>query len=203
MGHSLWRENGSAVYNSYWFSPAQSFLGPSPVRLVTIFYWLRFETPPIWRARSPYLYPPGTGLTAPSLPGLQNSKSKSKSKSKLLYVWRLTANQFVLASSTLRLTTRDFFPQLNPCDKPVEKLTFLVIYCHTKLQSQLRCQIPSHFRSHCFKTRPFPPVSRRLFLNVCDNCTIILLHVQHLMCTLFRKFGIVLMLVLYDKSFLQ
>jgi hypothetical protein len=29
--------------------------------LVTIFYCLRFETPPTWRARSPYLYPPATG----------------------------------------------------------------------------------------------------------------------------------------------
>jgi hypothetical protein len=38
----------------------------------------------------------------------------SKSKSKSLYDWRFTANQFVLASSPLRLTTRDFF-QLNPC----------------------------------------------------------------------------------------
>jgi hypothetical protein len=27
----------------------------------TIFYSLRFETHPTWRARSPYLYPPGTG----------------------------------------------------------------------------------------------------------------------------------------------
>jgi hypothetical protein len=25
-----------------------------------IFYFLRFETPPTWRARSPYLHPPGT-----------------------------------------------------------------------------------------------------------------------------------------------
>jgi hypothetical protein len=33
-----------------------------------------------------------------------------KPKSKLLYDWRLTANQFVLASSPLRLTTRDFSP---------------------------------------------------------------------------------------------
>jgi hypothetical protein len=31
------------------------------LRLMTIFYCLRFETPPTWRARSPYLYPPGTG----------------------------------------------------------------------------------------------------------------------------------------------
>jgi hypothetical protein len=39
-------ENGSAVYNSCWSSPAQPFLGTSPVGLVTIFYCLRFETPP-------------------------------------------------------------------------------------------------------------------------------------------------------------
>jgi hypothetical protein len=32
----------------------------SRVGLVTTFYYLRFETPPTWRARSPYLYPPGT-----------------------------------------------------------------------------------------------------------------------------------------------
>jgi hypothetical protein len=37
VGRSLWRENGSAVYNCCWFSPAQSFLGSSPARLVTIF----------------------------------------------------------------------------------------------------------------------------------------------------------------------
>jgi hypothetical protein len=30
------------------------------VGLITTFYYLRFETPPTWRARSPYLYPPGT-----------------------------------------------------------------------------------------------------------------------------------------------
>jgi hypothetical protein len=33
---------------------------PSPVGLMTKFYTLSFETPPTWRARSPYLYPPGT-----------------------------------------------------------------------------------------------------------------------------------------------
>jgi hypothetical protein len=29
--------------------------------LMTTFYFLRFETPPTWRARYPYLYLPGTG----------------------------------------------------------------------------------------------------------------------------------------------
>jgi hypothetical protein len=37
------------------------FSGPSPAGLKTIFYCLRFETAPTWRARSSYSYPPGTG----------------------------------------------------------------------------------------------------------------------------------------------
>jgi hypothetical protein len=41
---SLWREDGSAVYNCCWSSSAQSFSGPSPVGLVTIFYSPRFKT---------------------------------------------------------------------------------------------------------------------------------------------------------------
>jgi hypothetical protein len=43
-------------------STAQSFSGPSPAGLMTTFYCFRFETPPTWRARSPYLHPPGTEL---------------------------------------------------------------------------------------------------------------------------------------------
>jgi hypothetical protein len=39
----------------------QSFSGLSPAGLMTIFYCLRFETPPTRRARSPHIYPPGTG----------------------------------------------------------------------------------------------------------------------------------------------
>jgi hypothetical protein len=38
-------------------SPAHSFSARS---LVGLFYSLRIETPPTWRARSPYLCPPGT-----------------------------------------------------------------------------------------------------------------------------------------------
>jgi hypothetical protein len=45
VGRSLWRENGSAVYNCCWSSPVQSLSGPSPGELVTISYCLRFETP--------------------------------------------------------------------------------------------------------------------------------------------------------------
>jgi hypothetical protein len=36
VGCPLWREDGSVVYNCYWFLPAQSFTGPSLVGLVTI-----------------------------------------------------------------------------------------------------------------------------------------------------------------------
>jgi hypothetical protein len=36
-------------------------LGSESEGLMTIFYCLKFETPKTWRARSPYLYPPGTG----------------------------------------------------------------------------------------------------------------------------------------------
>jgi hypothetical protein len=57
----LWREDGSVVYNCCWSSPAQSFSDSSPAELVTIFYCLKFETLPTWRARSPYLYRPGIG----------------------------------------------------------------------------------------------------------------------------------------------
>jgi hypothetical protein len=47
-------------------SSALSFSSPSPVRLMTIFYSLRFQTPPTWRAKSPYLYPQEHGC--PVLP---------------------------------------------------------------------------------------------------------------------------------------
>jgi hypothetical protein len=40
VGRSLWRENGSAVYNFCWSSPAQSFLFPSQAELMTEFYCL-------------------------------------------------------------------------------------------------------------------------------------------------------------------
>jgi hypothetical protein len=39
----------------------QTFLEPSLTGLVTIFYCLGFETSSPWRARFPYLYPPGRG----------------------------------------------------------------------------------------------------------------------------------------------
>jgi hypothetical protein len=52
---------------------------------------------------------PATGCSLPSL------AVKSESNPELLHDWRFTAIQFILAPSPLRLTSRDFFHQLNPC----------------------------------------------------------------------------------------
>jgi hypothetical protein len=44
VGRPLWREVGSVFCICYWPLPAQSFSGPSPLGLETIFYCLRIET---------------------------------------------------------------------------------------------------------------------------------------------------------------
>jgi hypothetical protein len=44
VGHPLWREVGSVLCTCCWPLPAQSFSGPSPLGLETIFYCLTFET---------------------------------------------------------------------------------------------------------------------------------------------------------------
>jgi hypothetical protein len=48
-------------YNCCSAAPAQSFSGPSPAGLMTMFHCLRFETPTTCRTKSLYLYLPGTG----------------------------------------------------------------------------------------------------------------------------------------------
>jgi hypothetical protein len=45
----------------------------------------------------------------------RDSLNYFQSESELLYDWRFTANQFVLATSPLRPTTRIFISQLNTC----------------------------------------------------------------------------------------
>jgi hypothetical protein len=55
------RVKGAVAHNCYCASPAQSFSGLSPARLVTIFYCLKFKTPKTWKARSPYLHLPAIG----------------------------------------------------------------------------------------------------------------------------------------------
>jgi hypothetical protein len=41
---SLWREDGSVVYNCSWPLTVQTFSGPTPMGLVAIIHCLRFET---------------------------------------------------------------------------------------------------------------------------------------------------------------
>jgi hypothetical protein len=65
---ALWREDRSVVYNIGWSSPVHSFSVPNPPRLMTIFFCFIFKTLKTWRARSPYLYPPGTGLPSYTTP---------------------------------------------------------------------------------------------------------------------------------------
>jgi hypothetical protein len=61
MGRHLLTRERVCLLQLLLSSPAQSFSGPSPAGLMTTFYCLRFETPPTWRTRSLYFYPPGTG----------------------------------------------------------------------------------------------------------------------------------------------
>jgi hypothetical protein len=44
VGRPLWRENGSVFCMCRWPLPAQSFSGPSPLGLATVFYCLSSET---------------------------------------------------------------------------------------------------------------------------------------------------------------
>jgi hypothetical protein len=44
VGRPLWREDGSVFCTCCWPLSAQSFSGPSPLALATVFYCLRFES---------------------------------------------------------------------------------------------------------------------------------------------------------------
>jgi hypothetical protein len=61
----LCREDGSAIYSAIASGPCQSSHSwvkvPQNSRL---YFTVSSETPPTWRARSPYLYPPGTGWSS-------------------------------------------------------------------------------------------------------------------------------------------
>jgi hypothetical protein len=57
MERPIWQEDGSIIYSCCWSSPVQFLLGPNSAGLVTKCYCLSFGTPPVWRARFPYLFP--------------------------------------------------------------------------------------------------------------------------------------------------
>jgi hypothetical protein len=63
------KKRRSVVWNCLWFSPAQSFSGPSPLGLVTIFYCLRIETslssPPMTRNTTVEIFDPASTRDCP------------------------------------------------------------------------------------------------------------------------------------------
>jgi hypothetical protein len=50
MSHPLWREDWSVIYNCCWFSPAQSFSGPSTARQMNTCYYEWW-----WVSTAPYI----------------------------------------------------------------------------------------------------------------------------------------------------
>jgi hypothetical protein len=58
----IWLEGGSVVYNCCWSLPEQSFSGPSPAGLTTIFSCHRFETPLTWNGQVPMFISPRKGV---------------------------------------------------------------------------------------------------------------------------------------------
>jgi hypothetical protein len=57
VGHPPCWQDGSIVYNRCWASPVQSSLGLSPIRVMIMFYCLKFETLQTWWA-SHHIYIP-------------------------------------------------------------------------------------------------------------------------------------------------
>jgi hypothetical protein len=140
VGRSLWRENGSAVYNCCWSLPAHSFLDQSLTGLLTIFYCLRFETlqpggpgPRIYIPpnRVTQLYPQALGsvfvascdsqqtYSNPPPRGITLPQSRLKVKVKVKVTLRLAVYRQSVCLGVKPLETHDqrfFFLQLNPCD---------------------------------------------------------------------------------------
>jgi hypothetical protein len=112
------------LLNCCWPSPAQWFFVPSPAGLMTIFYsltalgafrllwWLLVGwVNCCWASPvQPVLIPSPAGLMTTTLSRIWESCNLwLLSVSELFYDWRFTANQFVLASSLLRLMIRIAF----------------------------------------------------------------------------------------------
>jgi hypothetical protein len=97
----------SVVYSCCWASPAQSFSGPNPAGLMTIFYCLKFETSPTWRASFLYLFLPGRGrlphhwVWSPSLSLDMDPIENTASNSYSIFVCIFVVTEVCLPSHSL------------------------------------------------------------------------------------------------------
>jgi hypothetical protein len=146
---SLMREQVCRLQLLLW--PPERFSGMSPAKIMTIFYCLRFETPQLG-GPGPRTYipqeqggpviPSGTGFpfrrllrfagllwkySNPPIRGEYKYRySESESESELLYYWRFTANQFVLAPRPLTLTTSEFFNCMGSIENTASNISSIV-----------------------------------------------------------------------------
>jgi hypothetical protein len=110
VGHSLWREDGSVVYNCCWPRHCSHFRVRVPWDLWPYFTVsesrLPFSSCPTNRRATVEVFHPASTRECPRI---SVSQSVSQSESELLYDWRFTDSQSVLAPSPLTLTARIFF----------------------------------------------------------------------------------------------
>jgi hypothetical protein len=111
---TCWQMKGRLLY--------RCVVWQSPAGLKAIFHCLRFETPPQLGGPGSRIYTPRHWVPFSSHLNTRRAglwwrySNKPPPGSELLYDWRFTANQFVLAPRHLRITTQFFFfLQLNPC----------------------------------------------------------------------------------------
>jgi hypothetical protein len=96
VGRPLWREDGSVVYNCCWFSPAQSFSGPSPVGLVTIFILSQIRDISNLEGQVPVFISPGNRVpfaSSPTLYSLFVDRSGNSDCATLSWLKHLDASQ--------------------------------------------------------------------------------------------------------------
>jgi hypothetical protein len=124
-----------------------------------------------------------------SLCWINTTKAESGSESELLYDWRFTANQFVLATSPLRLTKSNFIFQLNTCGYSpyvtssltrgwVCRLQLLLVLATAVILMSESCRTHDHILLS--QTRDFPNLEGRVFIFISPRNRVAQLYPQAL-----------------------